>query len=162
MHARRLGALRLRSATIFCLCNDCVHFRHDLVMGNARARVIERGLHLGAKPAVIAGSLFFGFEFRDDRGEDSVHSGRLHQFWPQPDIGGKRSALCLLYVGRKVMAGYVNVATCTPAISHYRAQLNSLTLLWACFGLVLRVLWACFGLVLRVLWTCFRRSLKCT
>jgi hypothetical protein len=33
----------------------------------------------------------------------------------------------------KCWAGYVNVATFTPAISHYRVQLNSLTLLWTCF-----------------------------
>ena len=40
----------------------------------------------------------------------------------------------------KCWAGYVNVATFTPAISHYRVQLNSLTLLWTCSGRALDVL----------------------
>jgi len=57
--------------------NDFAHFCHHLVMGNAGARIIERGLHLGAEPAVIAGRLLFGFEFRDDWGEDGVHSFKV-------------------------------------------------------------------------------------
>src|SRR5476651_2101660 len=68
MHARKPAALRLWSVAFFSLGNDRVHFRHYLVMGNAGARIIERGLHLGAEPAVIAGCLFFGFKFRDDGG----------------------------------------------------------------------------------------------
>src|SRR5471032_350262 len=82
MHARKPAALRLRPAALFGLGNDRVHFRHDLVMGNAGARIIERGLHLGAEPAVIAGRLFFGFEFRDDGGEDGVHGVKVTPVWP--------------------------------------------------------------------------------
>ena len=77
MHARRLAALCLRPAALFGLGNDRVHFRHHLVMGDACARIIERSLHLGAEPAVIAGRLFFGFEFRDDGGEDGVHGVKV-------------------------------------------------------------------------------------
>ena len=77
MHARRPAALRLRPIAFFSLGNDRIHFRHHLVMGDAGTRIIERGLHLGAEPAVIAGRLLFGFEFRDDGGKDCVHGSKV-------------------------------------------------------------------------------------
>ena len=67
----------------------------------------------------------------------------------------------------KYWAGYVNVATCTPAISHYRVQLNSLTLLWTCSERALDVpwhalivFWQCSERALDMLWTCSGSALE--
>ncbi|OIQ84094.1 hypothetical protein GALL_340890 [mine drainage metagenome] len=40
------------------LSDNCIHLAHDLVMRNARARIINGCLHLGAEPPVMCIGFF--------------------------------------------------------------------------------------------------------
>ena len=48
---------RLHCQALLGFGNEQVHVGHDLVVGNARAWIIQAGLHLRAKPAVVGLSL---------------------------------------------------------------------------------------------------------
>jgi hypothetical protein len=47
------------------------HISHYLIMRDIRAWIIERRLHFGTEPTVVAGGLFYGFELGND-GESSA------------------------------------------------------------------------------------------
>lgn len=56
------GASALLPVLSLNLVNQGVHFRHDFIIGNARARIGKAGLYALTKPTVVAVGLLLGFK----------------------------------------------------------------------------------------------------